>query len=716
MKIICDNCGAKYSIADEKVRGKVFKIRCKKCSEIIVVRGTVGAEAEAEASTGQPAAEYSGFDAATAAIWHVVIDGDQQGPYTATQIADYVTAGQLDYDTYCWRDGFSDWMHFRDIEELAGLVQGGAPGVQSPAYPSDGGADQGYGAAYGQDDGSAAAYQESGPVGGAYDQQPAAADQYQYQGMDQGGYAHPTPDVGGYGGYQGAEAAGYGEQTPDMSGYGQSADAGAQGYGFTAPASTDQDQGALANLFGGEQHVATVPGHIGQPEPTPGFGAGFMAPSASELAARGGGHGAGADLFAEAQEEGGMFPAGGGGLDVMTSSPRVDVSRMTGTRNENSVLFSLSNLQALASGAAAPHPGPVAPAGMPRVGPQASGTTEGSGLIDIKAMASAIDTSEPTDGVDDLLSIGGGGGFAPTLGAPVLVAAPREKSSGLLIAVIGIGSALLLGVIALVIVILWPRPPEPASVAANQPVLSQPAVPGLPGVPTPAVGVPATPAPPLPGTPAPEGAGGESAAPAPGEEGGTDPGAGGGDGATDRDRRRDSKRVPGAKAASGDEPGGGAAAAIPTPAPGPSKAEAPATNRGGRNDLDSLLDQAISPGAAPSRPVKAAQPEPTPGGGGDSGGNAGGESIPQKLDRGAVRSGMNRVAGRVARCGNGQAGRVTVDVVIEGSSGRVTDVTVTGEFAGTPVGSCAARAIRGARFSRFRDASLTVRGYPFPVN
>ena len=40
MKIVCDNCATKYSIADEKVRGKVFKIRCKKCSHIIVVKGT----------------------------------------------------------------------------------------------------------------------------------------------------------------------------------------------------------------------------------------------------------------------------------------------------------------------------------------------------------------------------------------------------------------------------------------------------------------------------------------------------------------------------------------------------------------------------------------------------------------------------------------------------------------------------------------------------
>src|SRR5690606_29792178 len=42
MKIECDKCGAKYSIADVKVRGKTFKIRCKKCSNVIIVRDKAG--------------------------------------------------------------------------------------------------------------------------------------------------------------------------------------------------------------------------------------------------------------------------------------------------------------------------------------------------------------------------------------------------------------------------------------------------------------------------------------------------------------------------------------------------------------------------------------------------------------------------------------------------------------------------------------------------
>ena len=55
MKIVCDSCGTKYSISDDKVRGKVFKIRCKKCSHIIVVRGTNEAAAAAPSPAATPA-------------------------------------------------------------------------------------------------------------------------------------------------------------------------------------------------------------------------------------------------------------------------------------------------------------------------------------------------------------------------------------------------------------------------------------------------------------------------------------------------------------------------------------------------------------------------------------------------------------------------------------------------------------------------------------
>src|SRR5271154_2417987 len=99
MKIVCDNCATKYSIADEKVRGKVFKIRCKKCSHIIVVRGNDGApqhaDGEGGASDGFPGEEpaatvaqggAAAAPAATDAVWHLVVDREQIGPLTAPEV------------------------------------------------------------------------------------------------------------------------------------------------------------------------------------------------------------------------------------------------------------------------------------------------------------------------------------------------------------------------------------------------------------------------------------------------------------------------------------------------------------------------------------------------------------------------------------------------------------------------------------------------------
>src|SRR6185295_326093 len=99
MKIVCDSCATKYSIADDKVRGKVFKIRCKKCSHIIVVRGTNDA-----APAPAPAA------AAPEGVWHIVIDGEQVGPLTDGDIRSRIDRGELTADTYIWKEGFADWM------------------------------------------------------------------------------------------------------------------------------------------------------------------------------------------------------------------------------------------------------------------------------------------------------------------------------------------------------------------------------------------------------------------------------------------------------------------------------------------------------------------------------------------------------------------------------------------------------------------------------
>ena len=85
MKIVCESCGAKYSIADDRVTGKVFKIRCKRCSEVIIVRGDQQAQ-----QADEPAAAASTSDGT--AIWHIVVEGEQAGPYTPQQLGEMLTA------------------------------------------------------------------------------------------------------------------------------------------------------------------------------------------------------------------------------------------------------------------------------------------------------------------------------------------------------------------------------------------------------------------------------------------------------------------------------------------------------------------------------------------------------------------------------------------------------------------------------------------------
>ena len=112
MKITCQSCQAKYTIADEKVLGKVVKIRCKKCSATIVVNGN-DPTAPPEVTRGYGEAGVSQEEP-----WTInVADGDQR-TMTQTDIVAAFQAGVVTEDTYCWKDGMNDWLPLREIEAL----------------------------------------------------------------------------------------------------------------------------------------------------------------------------------------------------------------------------------------------------------------------------------------------------------------------------------------------------------------------------------------------------------------------------------------------------------------------------------------------------------------------------------------------------------------------------------------------------------------------
>src|SRR5689334_1156364 len=110
MKVSCQACGAKYTIADEKVRGRKVKIRCKSCGTPIVVDGqsSIPPEAAPGAAGGTPAPAAAA--PAAGAAWSVNLSDTDQRTMTTQEIVAAWRAGTITSDAFVWKDGMADWV------------------------------------------------------------------------------------------------------------------------------------------------------------------------------------------------------------------------------------------------------------------------------------------------------------------------------------------------------------------------------------------------------------------------------------------------------------------------------------------------------------------------------------------------------------------------------------------------------------------------------
>lgn len=142
MKILCQSCAAKYTIADDKVVGKVIKIKCKKCSATIVVNGndpaTFAQQGALEPAADEQAtklftqANGAGDGAMAPNEWTVSVADDDQRTLTTEQILEGYRAGQIPGDAFVWRDGMSDWLPLVNVPELMAMMGGGAAPAPAP--------------------------------------------------------------------------------------------------------------------------------------------------------------------------------------------------------------------------------------------------------------------------------------------------------------------------------------------------------------------------------------------------------------------------------------------------------------------------------------------------------------------------------------------------------------------------------------------------------
>jgi predicted Zn finger-like uncharacterized protein len=560
MKIVCDSCGAKYSIADEKVAGKIFKIRCKKCSSVLEVRGDQsGAHPFADAGATR---ETSASDA----TWYIVVDGEQKGPLPPIELSQLFAKGTVGLDSYVWKEGFEDWKVASEVPELAQIFGGSSP----------------------------------------------------------------APTAGS-------------ESSDDTSAFGTGGDLFSEG-GREPTSEIDTN----SSMFAGFDDA---------PTPTSGESSTLAASAAADASSGAGG-------------------IGMGGSAVAATAPQ----KMTGQRNENSVLFSLSNLQQLASrgGSTAEPASPVMnqpqASASAQGAPQASG--EGSGLIDIRALAKSTTPgtkTAPAQSVDDLLAIGAGTGG--TLGAPLLGPAPLETSEGNRWLWIG-------GAAIAVIAIVGAGVGVGMALGGSEDDALEIAAPAPSAAPT------------EPSTSAKEMAEPTQAPTEPEQEAAVvdiEPEEPTAAATLDEPEATKTAEQPSPRKRSGSSSSQRRARAASTP-------RQDAAPQRKSNNLDALMDEVV--GGSPSR----SKPQQT-----RSASSSNDSSLPDAPSRDDVKTALQGVSGAVKACNKDAGGTATVNVTFSGKTGRATGAKVaSGPFKGTPVGACIESAVKRARVPRFKQSSFKV--------
>ncbi len=148
MKFYCDNCSTKYLIGDEKVRGKILRIRCKVCDHIIVVKEPSRPAAEAQQSlqnlknklrtpTATPAPAAGGRVGASPSAsfqWYYSVAGQNHGPLSWGALCSKFRSGDLGDEAYVWNKSMKDWLPAKDNPELRTFFQSGQ--VRRPHSPT----------------------------------------------------------------------------------------------------------------------------------------------------------------------------------------------------------------------------------------------------------------------------------------------------------------------------------------------------------------------------------------------------------------------------------------------------------------------------------------------------------------------------------------------------------------------------------------------------
>jgi len=128
--LTCENCLRRYSIAEEMLRGKAIRLRCKGCQHIIAVPAAAATPPKSGArggTTPRNGAPWHGLSAVASPVetslrWFAIIMGRQSGPFGLKELEARQGSGEIGRRTYVWRPGMTDWRRVEELSELASLL------------------------------------------------------------------------------------------------------------------------------------------------------------------------------------------------------------------------------------------------------------------------------------------------------------------------------------------------------------------------------------------------------------------------------------------------------------------------------------------------------------------------------------------------------------------------------------------------------------------
>ena len=120
LSIKCPHCGRVLK-AGEQDAGK--RVNCPACKKAFLAPKTLSKP------KGPPPVATSDR------VWHLHVDGRNDGPYTADALIEQVKTGKIGTQTLAWKEGMDDWQPLGQIAGFHGAFTTPPPVAKSPAKP-----------------------------------------------------------------------------------------------------------------------------------------------------------------------------------------------------------------------------------------------------------------------------------------------------------------------------------------------------------------------------------------------------------------------------------------------------------------------------------------------------------------------------------------------------------------------------------------------------